>query len=141
MFTKKTKSPICEQCFSAKGMFTFDYSSGEIVCANCGSVIMREKIFKDKEVDWFAGLVPEENRHEFLQKLGFERKQNRRTSMALVVIAIILVSLLVILHVFNDEISIKNILTGVLIILAIALKFRGYYKAEAREKWQKIRPG
>ena len=70
----------CKNCGSRVEHFNIDYDAGIIRCFYCGSELPVKMFFPLSNISKFANTIPEERRDEFMNKLGYEKKEGRKTA-------------------------------------------------------------
>ncbi len=130
------RTPKCPNCRKALHDFNIDFENVRIICASCQKQIDPAILIDDFNVDFFAQIIPDEHKEQFLNKIGFERKPIVRTSKLALTFMITAILIAVIVGTF---IQYKNILQALLYLLiggSFIVIVLGYYKEETKPKWR-----
>ena len=129
----------CPKCGGKIKDFIVDFEKDLLFCNFCHATFKPEQIFTNKTVNSRAFLIPTEFRDVYLSKLGFERQPIRRTPTIVLWILIIITIFGMVTNVFLNWGKITSVLCIIFGGIAFIFTILGYYKAEEKPKWKKIK--
>ena len=131
------RTPKCPTCGEPLHNFGIDFEGVKIICTSCNSSLDPAIIIDNSNVDFFAQIIPDEYKEQFLNKIGYEKKTIVRTWKPALIFLIIMISIAVIAGVI---IQYKSILQTILYLLGgcgVIAVILSQYKDEARPKWKR----
>ena len=131
------REPKCPTCGEILRDYGIDFEGAKIICTSCNNSFDPAIIIDNSNINYFAHIIPDEYKEQFLNKIGYEKKTTIRTWKPALIFLIIMISITVIAGVI---IQYKNILQTILYLLGgcgfIAV-ILSQYKDEAKPKWKR----
>jgi hypothetical protein len=119
-----------------------DFANVKVFCANCQQEVDPEVLIDSYDVDYFAELIPDEYKENFLKKLGFEKKQGNLIPKGILRFLVILSVTLIAIGAIIFATTQSKIFDAFWILSgagSVIVTFILYYKEATKLKWRKIK--
>lgn len=140
------KTPKCPHCTKTLNNMGVEFANVRVICANCQQEVDPNILIDSYSVDFFAELIPEEYKENFLKEVGFERKPGNLIPKGvlrfLVTLAVILIAIGTLLIAIMQGITQSSLLAVFWNLLGggiLIMTFIYYYKEATKPKWRKTK--